>query len=79
MNEDAAPIMIDFASEKPLIPDANLATEGSEVSRILNAMPRQSGMALRIRVRSSSRFGTLFTVSRRETSSGLSECDPKPA
>ena len=45
MNQDAAPITIDFASEKPLIPDANLATEGSEVSRTLNAMPRQSDMA----------------------------------
>lgn len=78
MNEDAAPITMDFASDKPLIPVANLVTEGSGVSRTLNAMPKQSGTA-RIRVRSSSRFSWLFMVSRRETRSGLSECDPKPA
>ncbi len=45
MNEDAAPIMMDFASDKPLIPDANLVAEGSGVSRALNAMPKQSGTA----------------------------------
>ena len=45
MNEDAAPITMDFASDKPLIPVANLVTEGSGVSRTLNAMPKQSGTA----------------------------------
>ena len=48
MNEDEAPITIDFAdfvSEKLLIPDADLVTEGSGVSRTLNAMPKQSGTA----------------------------------
>jgi hypothetical protein len=45
MNEDAAPITMDFASDKPLIPVANLVTEGSGASRTLNAMPKQSGTA----------------------------------
>ena len=48
MNQDAAPITIDFAefaSEKLLIPDADHVTEGSGVSRTLNPMPKQSGTA----------------------------------
>jgi hypothetical protein len=45
MNEDEAPITMDFASDKPLIPDANLVTEGSGISRTLNAMPKQSSTA----------------------------------
>ncbi|MDQ3942196.1 MAG: hypothetical protein M3254_03730 [Actinomycetota bacterium] len=36
---------MDFVSERLLIPDSDLVTEGSGVSRTLNAMPRQSGTA----------------------------------
>jgi hypothetical protein len=36
---------MDFVSERLLIPDSDLVTDGSGVSRTLNAMPRQSGTA----------------------------------
>jgi hypothetical protein len=62
MNEDGVPITIDFAdfaSEKPLIPGADLVTEGSVVS--LNAMPKQSGTAtLTLAVSDGEDTGTLL-------------------
>jgi hypothetical protein len=61
MNEDAAPITMDFASDKPLIPDANLVTQGSGVSRTLNAVPKQSGTAtLTLSVSDAEDTGTLL-------------------
>ena len=61
MNEDAAPITMDFAPHKPLIPVANLVTEGSGVSRTLNAMPKQSGTAtLTLSVSAGEDTGTLL-------------------
>src|ERR687893_197737 len=87
MNEDAALITMDFVSEKLLIPDADLVTEGSGStvpstpcpSRAARRPSRSPSPTARIRVRSSSSFSGLFMVSRRETRSDPSECDPKPA